>query len=268
MNPTPSDPQSNPSPFEQQGKKRSYFRIIAFIVAVHVVFLGGLLIQGCKPDDSKKTASPIPSATTNEAALPQENASYYNTLEPASNVVTTGSNATANVPTNYPTPDPVASNTVAQPVTPILDNGTGVAPTQPGGEYAIKAGDTYGKIAKSQGVSVKAISAANPGVDPAKLKIGQKIQIPASQAAVATTPKADAGGLVADKAAPGGAGSYAVVQGDSLIKIAKAHGVSVKTLKASNGLKTDRIHVGQKLKIPTPAPTKTASGATNPPSAN
>ena len=38
--------------------------------------------------------------------------------------------------------------------------------------------------------------------------------------------------------------------GDNLTKIATAHGVTVKALRAANGLKTDSIKVGQKLKIP------------------
>ncbi len=43
---------------------------------------------------------------------------------------------------------------------------------------------------------------------------------------------------------------YMVKSGDSLTRIAKAHGTTVKALKAANGLKSDRIVVGKKLKIP------------------
>jgi LysM repeat protein len=43
---------------------------------------------------------------------------------------------------------------------------------------------------------------------------------------------------------------YVVKSGDTLIRIAKAYGVTVKALKAANGLKSDRIIVGAKLKIP------------------
>ena len=41
--------------------------------------------------------------------------------------------------------------------------------------------------------------------------------------------------------------------GDNLTKIAAQHGTSVKALRAANGLKTDSIKVGQKLKIPAKA---------------
>ena len=43
---------------------------------------------------------------------------------------------------------------------------------------------------------------------------------------------------------------YVVVAGDSLAKIAKRHGTQTSKLKEINGLKSDRIFVGQKLKIP------------------
>lgn len=42
---------------------------------------------------------------------------------------------------------------------------------------------------------------------------------------------------------------YTVKKGDTLSKIASKHGISVSTLKKRNGLKSDKIHVGQKLKI-------------------
>jgi LysM repeat protein len=44
---------------------------------------------------------------------------------------------------------------------------------------------------------------------------------------------------------------YVVKSGDSLTRIAKAHGTTVKALKAANGLENDRIVVGARLKIPT-----------------
>ncbi|SIQ02021.1 Murein DD-endopeptidase MepM and murein hydrolase activator NlpD, contain LysM domain [Rhizobium sp. RU20A] len=47
-----------------------------------------------------------------------------------------------------------------------------------------------------------------------------------------------------------GEGGYEVKPGDSLNKIAKAHGVSVDALKQANGLDTASIRIGQKLAIP------------------
>jgi LysM repeat protein len=48
-----------------------------------------------------------------------------------------------------------------------------------------------------------------------------------------------------------GAAVYFVKSGDTLSHIAKTHGISVKALKAANNLATDRIVVGEQLKIPT-----------------
>lgn len=43
---------------------------------------------------------------------------------------------------------------------------------------------------------------------------------------------------------------YSVKSGDTLSRIARAHGTTVKALKSANGLVSDRILVGAKLKIP------------------
>jgi LysM repeat protein len=43
---------------------------------------------------------------------------------------------------------------------------------------------------------------------------------------------------------------YVIKSGDTLTRIAKAHGTTVKALKTANNLSNDRIVVGSKLKIP------------------
>ena len=49
--------------------------------------------------------------------------------------------------------------------------------------------------------------------------------------------------------------------GDALEKIARNNGTTVKALKALNNLKTDRINVGQKLKLPAKAEAASAAAA-------
>lgn len=268
MNSTTNDPNPSQSPLEQQAGKRSHIRIIAFIVGVHVVFLGGILIQGCKPgEDAKKAASTTP-ATTNDSGLPQENPNYYKNLDPASNVVSNPTN-------NYPAPEAAAPTNAVAHGTPPVNEPSNAPQAQAASEYEIKPGDTFAKVAKSHGVGLKAVLAANPGVDAARLKIGQKIQIPTPQAASTEQAgnkdgAAKGGEAKGEKSALGSSGDYAVKAGDSLIKIAKSHGVSLKALKSANGLRTDRIHAGQKLKIPAvaaAAPKETAA-APGTPSAN
>jgi LysM repeat protein len=65
-------------------------------------------------------------------------------------------------------------------------SGDGAARPDKGYEYVIKAGDTYSVIAQAyreQGIKVtpEQIEKANPGVSPNRLKVGQKIFIPAPQ---------------------------------------------------------------------------------------
>ena len=122
---------------------------------------------------------------------------------------------------------------------PVVEN--------PGTEYVVVHGDTLGKIAKKNGVTLSALKAANPGVEPAKLKVGQKLTIPAGGTAPAVT-----GGPASIETGVGGE-TYVVKSGDNLTKIAKAHGTTPKAIKAENNLTTDHIKVGQKLKIPAKA---------------
>ena len=49
--------------------------------------------------------------------------------------------------------------------------------TPPGpGEYAVAKGDTLGAIARKVGLSVKALQDLNPGVNPNKMQIGQRLK--------------------------------------------------------------------------------------------
>ena len=44
--------------------------------------------------------------------------------------------------------------------------------------HEVAKGEFFGTIAKKYGVSVTALTKANPGVDASRLKVGQKINIP------------------------------------------------------------------------------------------
>jgi LysM repeat protein len=205
---------NNPNPFvpqgsllEQQNKRRSHMKLgVLCVLVVGAAGLMGMLIQGCKREQ-----------------MSEENPPPVDT-----NMVVMDTNASPMVASNPPV-------VVAPPV--VVEN--------PGTEYVVVHGDTLGKIAKKNGVTLSALKAANPGVDPAKLKIGQKLTIPGGgPAAPAMTggPAAIGSGVAGE--------TYTVKSGDSLTKIAKAHGTTVKAIRAENNLTTDHIKVGQKLKIP------------------
>ena len=48
-------------------------------------------------------------------------------------------------------------------------------------EYVIKAGDTFAKIARAHGTTIADLQTVNNGVDSSKLKVGQKIKLPAKK---------------------------------------------------------------------------------------
>ena len=50
------------------------------------------------------------------------------------------------------------------------------------GEYIIRHGDTGRKIARANGCTIEDLSAVNPGVNWAKLRVGQKIKLPEKKA--------------------------------------------------------------------------------------
>ena len=64
---------------------------------------------------------------------------------------------------------------------PVAGKGGAAAPTgvlNADGTYTIASGDTLSKIARKFAVRSDSIEAENPGLDPAKLRVGQKIRIP------------------------------------------------------------------------------------------
>ena len=234
---------SNPNPFvpkgsllEQQSHRRSRLKLMVFcVLAVSVTGLVAMLIQGCKrtpPDEGGNTSM-----------------TDTNTPSDVSTNMPPDTNATAYVPA-------IPTNAAYVPPTP---------PPQPpvvpaaGTEYIVVTGDTLSKIAKANGVSLKALEAANPGVDSKHLKVKQKLTIPAKSDATsvgATTESTSSGESV-----------YTVKAGDTLGKIAHAHGTTVKALEMENNLTTTKINVGQKLKLPVKAEAAPSTPVEAPPTA-
>ncbi len=156
---------------------------------------------------------------------------------------------------------------VAAPVTPMpaVARPAPVVParamTTP---YTVQKGDTVSGVAYRYYLRWQDVLAVNPGLDPKRLRIGQVIQLPgqvdlnrsrSAPAASATRPVTASPAKieppkVSAPAASGPATTYTVKKGDSLSVIAYKHGIQTSALRAANNLKSDRILVGQKLKIP------------------
>lgn len=253
---------NNPNPFvpkgsllDQQSLRRSRLKLAVFcVLTVSVAGLVVLLIQGCKREQPvADTGTPPPDLSSNVAPV-----ATAPLPPPDTNVVAAPSNAAPVTPTIPPpaTPTPLPPPPAAAAAEPAA-----------GTEYVVVAGDTLAKIAKAQGVTLKALEAANPGVDPKKLKLKQKLTIPGKAAeATSSAPTAPAATVVSDA----GGESYTVKSGDTLSKVAKRHGVSLKALRAANPkiATTDHIHVGDKLTIPAkteaPAPAAAADATAAP----
>jgi LysM repeat protein len=222
---------NNPNPFvpkgsllEQQSNRRSRMKLGVFcVLAVGVAGLMAMLIQGCKREtetaDNTMGDTNTPAVDTNASAM-DTNASAV--MAPVTNLQ----------------PPVVAP--------PIQTSGT---------EYVVVKGDSLAKIAKKFGVKVKAVEDANPGVIPTKLKVGQKLSIPAGTGA-GMSPATSA---VDSIGAGTGGDIYIVKSGDTLTKIAKSHGTTVKAIETENNLATTHITVGQKLKVSERAATASPS---------
>ena len=222
---------NNPNPFvpqgsllEQKNKTRSRVKVAVFcVVAINVLGLTALLMQGCKREQTEAENQPPPVDTNMPPAVDTNMPPVAETNPP-------------------PAPPPIATPTPA--------------PEGAATEYVVVQGDTLGKIARKNGVGLKALEAANPGVEPTKLHIGQKLSIPAPTGNAAASAAAGMAGTT------GGEEMYTVKSGDTLTKIARTHGTTVKAIESENNLTTTQIKVGQKLKIP--AKTETAAPAPAP----
>ncbi|HTQ50107.1 MAG TPA: LysM peptidoglycan-binding domain-containing protein [Candidatus Acidoferrales bacterium] len=207
-------------PDRQMKTRRRFKTAVLSVLGINAAVLLALLIQGCRQEQSV----PLSESTATNAPTP-----FLATNSPAAS-----SNSTVQLVVTNP-PTTLSSSAV---------------------EYTIAKGDMFSTVAKRFHVSIKAIIEANPDVDPTRLRIGQKIQIPTSSsltaAGTATTTTTE--GATRDTA-------YAVQSGDTLSRIAGRFGTTPKAIRQENGLTTDRIVTGQILKIPAKTSTRNPTSA-------
>lgn len=163
-----------------------------------------------------------------------------------------------------------------------------------GSTYTIKDGDTLAGIASRLGIALDDLLAANPGVNPGTLRVGQSIKLPQNPdapppaAATATPAKRDATATPAPQATepppteppateappptdtpapqdtpapdatatPASVGqTYTVEDGDFPAKIAEKFGIPVEDLLAANpGIDPTDMHIGDVIIIPPKRP--------------
>ncbi|MDR0535005.1 MAG: LysM peptidoglycan-binding domain-containing protein [Puniceicoccales bacterium] len=170
---------------------------------------------------------------------------------------------------------PVAPDPVLPPpvVTPVSERETPPPPPPPepevkpakpvaasGKTYVVKSGDSLHRVAKREGVSVKALARANGLPENAQLKLKQKLIIPGKPYVGSEPPAKDASvpadaGNGADGAGAsvdaGGYRTHKVQDGEVLGGIAKKYKVSVAKLMELNGITDARkVRAGKTLRIP------------------
>ena len=134
--------------------------------------------------------------------------------------------------------------------------------------YIVQRGDYLAKISKKYNVTINSIKRLNNLKDD-NIRIGQKLKLPGKieigeqkvpEGAFAKDTKATA--KKTNAAYTGATKEYVVKSGDTLGAIAYGHGINIRQLKALNGLTSDSLKIGQKLKVPAEkvvAPKKTES---------
>ncbi|HVU35276.1 MAG TPA: sigma-70 family RNA polymerase sigma factor [Opitutaceae bacterium] len=115
-------------------------------------------------------------------------------------------------------------------------------PPLSGTRYAVQPGDTFAKIARAYGISTAELSAANPGYDWRRMRVGQLLTLPRGAALVDES----SGG----KPNPRFGGEYTVSTGDTPTRIVVLTGVPFERLQTLNpGLDWSALFPGQRLRL-------------------
>ena len=127
--------------------------------------------------------------------------------------------------------------------------------------YVVQNGDYLAKISKKFNVTIKSIKELN-GLKSDTIRVGQKLKLPGKvDVGEQKEPVVRKAGASAAAKGPytGATKDYIVKGGDTLGAIAYGNGITIRQLKALNGLKSDVLKVGQKLKIPAEKVVKAAA---------
>jgi LysM repeat protein len=142
-----------------------------------------------------------------------------------------------NPPADNPTYSPAAyeDNTASAPA--ATPSAPAAAAATASTTHTVVRGDTLGGIARKYGSSSAAIKQAN-GMSSDTVVLGKKLVIPGSSGPVTAAAPASGGKV------------HTVVKGDSLGRISSKYGVSMDAIKKANGMKSDTVVLGSKLRIP------------------
>ncbi len=157
---------------------------------------------------------------------------------------------------------PTATLPAQMPAPTIVGAPGGAPPPATSETYVIQPDDTVAGIAERYGVTIETILNANPGLDPARLTIGDEIIVPkpaptANTSGTPTTTRTPQASAVSTpqpsptRQASGGVTTYTVQAGDYPEAIAQRFGITTEELLAANpGIDPSSLSIGQVLKIP------------------
>ncbi|GAB5562800.1 MAG: hypothetical protein SynsKO_44470 [Synoicihabitans sp.] len=235
--------------------------ILGAVVAVHIaVLVLAIAIPGCRTNGK----SQLPMAESNQPIYP---APSSNPISAAPEMTDADLNPAlvSDVPTGFDPNAPAMTTSVvttgrASPTRPSSSVGRALQPQRvetapnPVKTYTVARGDNLWTLARKNNLSVRELASANGLAANAGLRVGQVLVIPGTAPSPVAQPAA--------AMAPAETGrSYRIRPGDTLGKIAQAHGTTVGELKAFNRLSSDMVRAGDTLSIPESATVQPAAEA-------
>ena len=134
--------------------------------------------------------------------------------------------------------------------------------------YVVKNGDYLGRIASRNRCTVAQIKRWN-GLKSNNIRVGQRLVIyrggggPSTSSSSSSTAAAAPSSSSSSTQSSTPTGTYTVKSGDTLSGIATRHGMTVNQLKQWNGLTSNNIRVGQKLKLNSSSSASSASASSS-----
>ena len=128
----------------------------------------------------------------------------------------------------------------------VAQRSSGGTTASSGGWYRVRQGDTLEKIARRNGTTVRRLCQLNGIKETKILHPGDRLRVSGSAS------KSSSASSASQASSTGSSGStvYTVRSGDTLSKIAKRNGTTVRRLCELNGIKESSVlRVGQKLKV-------------------
>ncbi|HYF38972.1 MAG TPA: LysM peptidoglycan-binding domain-containing protein, partial [Gemmatimonadales bacterium] len=125
--------------------------------------------------------------------------------------------------------------------------------------HFIARGETLGHIARRYRVSQTMLIAANPRINPRRIRIGQRVVVPTGGAPSTKMARRMAEPVVA--AGTSTSAFHRVRRGETISEIADEYGVTQRELRTWNKLDSrGRIRIGQRLRVVSPDAPASATG--------